>query len=142
MALPDPPDRTGVDTVFLGKMFSDVIDVPLWMIIESLENEGLRLWVGPVPGSSTLRPSLSRKQSIDTSRLVPGHPGIDGKTTLLHRTSRFRDGDFATEDTFNNRGLHRCEGVTSVGFHAATVEHKSVSLIAAIRNKESTKNSR
>ena len=38
-----------------------------------------------------------------------------------------------TEDTFNNRGLHNCEWVTSVGFHAATVEHKSVSLIAAIR---------
>ena len=87
MALPDPPDRTGVDTVFLGKMFSDVVDVPLWMIIESLENEGLRLWVGPVPGSSTLRSRLLWKETIDASRLVLGHPGIDGKTTLLHRTN-------------------------------------------------------
>ena len=137
VTLPDTPDGAGVDTVFLWENFGDVVDVPLGMIIEHLKDESLRFSRCPVPGSPTLRSGLLWKETIDSSRFVAIHPFVNGKTALLHRTSCFCNRDRAFENTFNNRGLHRCEGVISVGFHAATVEHESVSLIAAIRTKYS-----
>ena len=129
---PDPPDGRGMDAMFLRKMSSDIIDVPIVMRREHVHDGGFRCIRAPVPCPAVLRSGLLWQESVDAGSFVPGHPGIDRGPALFHGAGGFGYGNLAGEDMVNERGFHGCERVSVVGFHASTL-NECVNLIAAIR---------
>src|SRR3989338_3707616 len=134
-ALPDAPHRRRMDPLPCGQARSDVVNIPIVMLLEHSENDCLGLGLAAVPCLAAFRPGLFRQKSIDACRFVTRHPGVNGETTFLHGFRCVRDRNFAGEDTFNESRFHGCELVSEVGFHTSTLNDECVRLIAAIRTR-------